>query len=77
MTRAHWIVRGHVQGVGFRYLTRERAAALGLGCKIWNRDDGAVECVAEGSAEALDELERWLHRGPPHARVDAVERLAG
>lgn len=77
MSRAHWIVRGHVQGVNFRYLTRQRASALGLDCKVWNRDDGAVECVAEGSAEGLDELERWLHRGPPQARVEAVERLEG
>ena len=77
MTRAHWIVRGRVQGVSFRYLTRERATALGLECRVWNRDDGAVECVAEGSADRLDELERWLHRGPPLARVDAVERLEG
>ena len=77
MTRAHWIVRGHVQGVSFRYLTGQRATALGLDCTVWNREDGAVECVAEGSAAALDELERWLHRGPPLARVEAVERLAG
>ena len=77
MSRAHWIVRGHVQGVNFRYTTGQRATALGLECKVWNRDDGAVECVAEGSAEAIGELERWLHRGPPHARVVAVERLAG
>lgn len=77
MTRAHWIVRGHVQGVGFRYMTRERASALGVECTVWNRDDGAVECVAEGSAEALGELERWLHEGPPLSRVEAVERLPG
>lgn len=77
MSRAHWIVRGHVQGVAFRYTTQQRAAALRLDCTVWNRPDGAVECVAEGSADAVDELERWLHRGPPLARVDAVERLEG
>lgn len=77
MDRAHWIVRGDVQGVNFRYSTQRRAAALRLECTVWNRDDGAVECVAEGTAEALGELERWLHRGPPLARVEAVERLVG
>ena len=77
MTRAHWIVRGHVQGVNFRYTTQQRAAALGLACKVWNRDDGGVECTAEGPQDRLAELERWLHQGPPFARVDAVERLAG
>lgn len=77
MTRAHWIVRGRVQGVNFRYTTKQEASALGLECRVWNRADGAVECVAEGPDQELDELERWLHRGPPLARVDAVERLAG
>ena len=75
MSRARWIVRGHVQGVGFRYTTQQRAAALRLECKAWNRPDGAVECVAEGSPEALDELERWLRRGPSLARVEGVERI--
>lgn len=77
MTRAHWIVRGRVQGVNFRYATRRRAEALGLECRVWNRDDGAVECVAEGGAEALAALERFLGTGPPAARVDLVERQPG
>jgi len=75
--RARWIVRGHVQGVNFRYSTQQRASALKLECTVWNRDDGAVECVAEGTTEALGELERWLRQGPPLARVDVVERLVG
>lgn len=77
MTRGHWIVRGHVQGVSFRYSTKQRASLLRLECKVWNRDDGAVECVADGTAEALEELGHWLHQGPPLARVEAVERLVG
>ena len=77
MDRARWIVRGHVQGVNFRYSTQQRASALGLECTVWNRDDGAVECVAEGSSEALEALEGWLREGPPQARVLAVERLVG
>lgn len=77
MGRAHWIVRGQVQGVGFRYMTKQRAALLRLECRVWNRDDGAVECVADGSSEALEALEGWLREGPPQARVLAVERLVG
>ena len=77
MTRARWIVRGHVQGVNFRYATQQQASALKLECTVWNRDDGAVECVAAGTPEALGALERWLHSGPPLARVEAVERLVG
>lgn len=74
MDRAHWIIRGEVQGVGFRYATEQQAALLRLRCRVWNRDDGAVECVAEGTAAALEALEAWLRQGPPLARVGAVER---
>ena len=77
MTRAHWLVRGHVQGVGFRYATKQQAALLDLRCTVWNRDDGAVECVAEGSDTSLAALEVWLRRGPPQATVRTMERLTG
>lgn len=73
--RRHWIVRGRVQGVGFRYSARRQAERLGLSCTAWNRDDGALECEAEGDGEALAGFERWLHQGPPSARVDSVERV--
>ncbi len=76
MERAHWIVRGHVQGVGFRHSVKRRAALLKVTCTVWNREDGAVECTALGTAEALDLLERWLRQGPPLARVDHVERVS-
>ncbi|CAN5246245.1 hypothetical protein BH18ACT12_BH18ACT12_20590 [soil metagenome] len=57
--------------------TRQRARELGLECRAWNRDDGAMECAADGEPTALDELDRWLHCGPSLARVESVERLAG
>jgi len=72
--KARFVVRGHVQGVFFRATASEVGRKLGLKLRVWNRDDGAVECVAEGSPEALDQLDRWLHHGPPHARVDSVDR---
>ena len=66
-------VRGRVQGVWFRASTAERAAALGLTGRAENRADGTVLVHAAGSAAALADLVTWLHRGPPMARVDAVE----
>ena len=79
MTRKRFVVRGTVQGVNFRYATLQQARLLRLSGKVWNRDDGAVEAIAEGDAAGLAELERWLRRGPPHASVESVdaEELSG
>ena len=66
-------VRGRVQGVFFRASTRRKAESLGLKGHALNLPDGTVEVLACGSAAALDELEVWLHEGPPGARVAAVE----
>lgn len=66
-------VRGHVQGVWFRASTAERAAALGLRGRAENLADGSVLVHAAGAPPALDALVEWLHRGPPMARVEAVE----
>lgn len=79
MARARFVVRGVVQGVNFRATTVREAARLGLTGRVWNRDDGAVETIAEGSAAALASLQSWLNEGPRGSRVDAVERtdLAG
>ena len=74
MVCARFLVSGRVQGVFFRASTRERARALGLSGHAKNLDDGRVEVLACGEAQALDALQRWLHEGPPSARVDAVER---
>ena len=67
-------VTGRVQGVFFRASTREQAVRLGLAGHARNLPDGSVEVVASGGAGALDELERWLHHGPPAARVASVAR---
>ena len=76
MSSARFRVRGKVQGVCFRASTREQALALGLQGRAVNLADGSVEVLAQGSAAALDGLERWLQHGPPLARVEAVERSA-
>jgi acylphosphatase len=71
--RLHGIVRGDVQGVGFRYFLIRRAQALGLEGWVTNRDDAAVEFVAEGSRRDLEQLERAAREGPRMARVTGVE----
>lgn len=73
LTRRHLTVKGRVQGVGFRWFVREQAESLGLSGWVRNREDGAVEAEAEGSAADLDELTARLGRGCPAARVDSIE----
>jgi acylphosphatase len=68
-------VTGRVQGVGFRWWTRDTAETLKLTGSVWNRRDGTVEVCAAGPAAALDMLERALTVGPPGARVDRVEAV--
>lgn len=75
MAAARFLVSGKVQGVWFRAGTREQAVALGLRGYARNLDDGRVDVFAVGEAEAIARLERWLHRGTPMARVEAVERV--
>jgi len=64
-----------VQGVNFRYSTLQQARLLRISGKAWNRDDGAVEVIAEGDNDALATLETWLGTGPPHASVESVEAV--
>lgn len=47
---------------------------LGLSGHARNLADGRVEVLASGDAAGIDELGRWLQRGPPHARVNAVQQ---
>lgn len=71
----HVVVRGRVQGVGFRWFVRETARALGAAGWVRNRADGGVEVVADGSAEVLRTLRQRLREGPVGASVDEVEEL--
>jgi len=73
MERLHAIVRGDVQGVGFRYFVQRKAQQLGLSGWVRNNDDGTVELVAEGSRQQLEQLKKALEEGPRLARVDRVE----
>jgi acylphosphatase len=67
-----FVLRGRVQGVGFRFFTERAARVEGIGGWVANRDDGAVEVFAEGDSESLARFEAKLRHGPPAARVDEV-----
>jgi acylphosphatase len=71
--RVRAVVRGRVQGVGFRYSARSKAEKFGVTGFARNLPDGAVELEAEGSPSAVDEFLAWSRRGPIGARVDALD----
>ncbi len=73
--RLHAIVRGRVQGVGFRWFVRELASELQLGGWVMNRHDGAVEVLADGADAAVARLRAALERGPAGAAVERVDVL--
>ena len=70
-------VEGTVQGVGFRYSTLRKAESLGLTGYVRNCFDGKVEVVAEGEDNRIDQLKRWLKKGPPGAYVRNIEVREG
>jgi acylphosphatase len=69
----HLIVRGRVQGVGFRAFVEETALDLGLRGWVRNRRDRSVEAVAAGAPATVDAFIDAVRRGPRAARVDAVD----
>jgi acylphosphatase len=74
MRRLQAVVRGRVQGVGFREYVRREAVSRGITGYVRNGDDGkTVEVVAEGDEPALDSLLTGLRQGPRFSRVDDVE----
>ena len=69
----HFLVKGRVQGVGFRWFVHREAAELGLRGWVRNTDQGHVEIVAAGKPEELADLKDALRKGSRGSRVDAVE----
>ena len=67
-----YVVRGRVQGVGFRYFVRAAAERERVDGWVRNLSDGSVEAVAAGESERLRVLEHALREGPPASRVDDV-----
>ncbi len=68
----HFMVRGRVQGVGFRWFVQREAAEIGLRGWVRNTDDGAVEVVAAGDPEEIADLRQELRRGSRGSRVDRI-----
>ena len=68
----HFLIRGRVQGVGFRWFVHREASELGLRGWVRNTDDGAVEVVVTGLPEDLAELRAELKKGSRGSRVDKV-----
>src|SRR6187455_706610 len=72
-TAVRAVVRGEVQGVGFREATVRRARELGAMGWVRNEEDGGVRVHAEGTEAAVEELLAFLGDGPPAARVAELE----
>ena len=66
------LISGQVQGVGYRYSTREKAIALGIVGWVRNLPDGRVEAMIAGAAAPTDSMMQWFYSGPPAAQVTAV-----
>jgi len=71
--RLEAVVRGYVQGVGFRAFVAREARRLALAGEVANRPDGSVEVTAEGERSLLEELLQALNRGPSEAEVQRAE----
>ena len=70
-----FVVRGRVQGVGFRWFVQRAAVSLGVAGSVRNCRDGSVEVIAAGAADRIALLRGELWQGPSYSRVDAVEEF--
>jgi acylphosphatase len=68
-----FLVRGRVQGVGFRWFVEREAHILGIAGWVRNNADSSVEVLAVGTRDQLSGLKARLQEGPRAARVDSVE----
>ena len=76
-TICHLVIRGRVQGVGYRAWAEETARARGLEGWVRNRRDGAVEAVFAGLAASVSAMIEACRRGPPAAHVDDIDQRDG
>jgi acylphosphatase len=70
-----FVVRGRVQGVGFRWFVEREAHTLGVAGWVRNNHDGSVEVLAMGTRDQLSGLRYRLRQGPRAARVDDVQEV--
>ncbi len=69
------VVRGRVQGVGYRFSMVATATGLGVTGWVRNRRDGTVEVFVQGETSAVEAALSWCRRGPPSAQVAGVDVL--
>ena len=70
-----FVIDGRVQGVGFRWFTKDVAVREGVTGWVRTLPDGRVEALVEGDTEAVTRIEQALHTGPPGARVETVNAI--
>jgi acylphosphatase len=68
------IIRGRVQGVGYRWWAEREARRLGLAGWVRNRGDGSVELLAIGDEGAVEQLAALCRAGPAAAFVTDIDR---
>lgn len=73
MVRAHLVISGVVQGVGYRWSCHREAASRNLRGWVRNLPDGRVEAVLEGPKEEVEGMIAWCYRGPSEARVSDID----
>lgn len=72
----HLVIRGAVQGVGYRASLEDAALEAGVHGWARNRRDGTVEAWVQGDSHAVERVVAWCRRGPPSARVTSIEAAA-
>jgi acylphosphatase len=75
-TTLRLLIRGRVQGVGFRYAFADEARSRKLRGWVRNRRDGSVEAIVAGTTTDVDAIVAWSRRGPAAAQVTALETTA-
>jgi len=68
-----YLIRGKVQGVGFRFFVSRCAVNIGVRGSVRNLPDGRVKVIAEGELSLISDFEKIIFKGPPEARVEDVK----
>lgn len=73
----HLVIKGRVQGVGFRHFTKKNAESLGVNGWVKNLSNGDVEVVVQGEKDRVKEMIEHLKSGPVSANVEEVREVDG
>ena len=72
----HVVIRGRVQGIGYRVWTEDEARERGIAGWVRNRRDGSVEALFAGSESDVLAMIEACREGPPGARIEAIDQRA-